>query len=273
MAIGKCFTNFKWMVSVQKPITPLNTLIRSLSSLKESPLNDEKVTYKLPVKDVSQERKSLLSVFHTDYNLALNMSTLLNSIDLSAEGIKKMFAERQERILAVNQQYLPLRAETLGSDLAAAHFVVHRGGKVRFRGQEKWIELDKETEESSLPKFFDESFAAEALDCSQMTLTHQGLLNMKALNNLQWLSLENCPHIDDWCLDRVAGQYYSSLEYLNIRNCSKVTERGISSLSKMNKLKVLEIGGHETTQNLELVCLMLEDVLPNLTVKGITYSL
>ena len=41
----------------------------------------------------------------------------------------------------------------------------------------------------------------------------------------------------------------------------------------MNKLKVLEIGGHETTQNLELVCLMLEDVLPNLTVKGITYSL
>ena len=176
------------MVSVQKPITPLNTLIRSLSSLKESPLNDEKVTYKLPVKDVSQERKSLLSVFHTDYNLALNMSTLLNSIDLSAEGIKKMFAERQERILAVNQQYLPLRAETLGSDLAAAHFVVHRGGKVRFRGQEKWIELDKETEESSLPKFFDESFAAEALDCSQMTLTHQGLLNMsKLIWDLRWI--------------------------------------------------------------------------------------
>lgn len=41
----------------------------------------------------------------------------------------------------------------------------------------------------------------------------------------------------------------------------------------MSKLKVLEIGGHESAQNLELVCLMLEDVLPNLAIKGISYSL
>ena len=41
----------------------------------------------------------------------------------------------------------------------------------------------------------------------------------------------------------------------------------------MGKLRVLELGGHKAAQNLELVCLMLEDVLPNLTIKGITYGL
>ena len=91
------------------------------------------------------------------------------------------------------------------------------------------------------------------------------------MNNLRWLSLENCPHIDDWCLDRIAGEYVSSLEYLNIKNCSKVSERGISGICKLKNLKVLELGGHSDVKNLELVCLMLEDVLPNLTIRGVDY--
>lgn len=273
MAVYKCFTNFKTIASAQKPIGSIKLLNRLLSSSKDPPLNHNKVSYKPPENDIPNERKSLLSVFYTDYNLALNMSTILNSIDLSPKGMKKMLEERQEDILARSQQYIPLRAETLGSDLAAAHFVVFRGGKVKFCGQEEWIQLDEKTNDSSLPKFYDESFKIKALDCSQMTLTHQGLLNMSNLNHLQSLNLENCPRIDDWCLDRVAGQYFSSLEHLNIKNCSKITEKGISCLSKMSKLKVLEIGGHESAQNLELVCLMLEDVLPNLAIKGISYSL
>lgn len=91
------------------------------------------------------------------------------------------------------------------------------------------------------------------------------------MESLKWLSVESCPHIDDWCLDRIAGEYGHSLEYLNIRDCPKVTEKGIASLSKLKKLKTLVLGGHPKAQHLELVCLMLEDALPNLTVKGIIY--
>ena len=183
MAIPKSFLNLRKITSVQNSISPLSKSVRSLSSLKNPSPNNERVTYKLPVKEDLKERKSLLSVFNTDYNLALNMSSVLNSIDLSPKGLKKILDERQERVLALSQQYIPLRAETLGSDLAAAHFVVHRGGKVKFLGQEEWIQLDKNSDESSLPRFYDASFLTEALDCSQMTLTHQGLLNMSKLND------------------------------------------------------------------------------------------
>jgi hypothetical protein len=50
-----------------------------------------------------------------------------------------------------------------------------------------------------------------------------------------------------------------------------VTEKGIASLSKMKRLKTLLVGGHPEAKNLELVCLMLEDVLPELTIRGILY--
>lgn len=91
------------------------------------------------------------------------------------------------------------------------------------------------------------------------------------MENLKWLSLEGCPHIDDWCLDRIAGEYGHTLEYLNIRDCSLVTEKGIASLSKMKRLKTLFLGGHPKAQNLELVCLMLEDVIPDINIRGILY--
>ena len=91
------------------------------------------------------------------------------------------------------------------------------------------------------------------------------------MEDLKWLSLEGCPHIDDWCLDRIAGEYEHSLEYLNVRDCPLVTEKGISSLSKLKKLKTLYIGGHPKAKHLELVCLMLEEVVPNIDIRGIVY--
>lgn len=91
------------------------------------------------------------------------------------------------------------------------------------------------------------------------------------MENLKWLSLEGCPHIDDWCLDRISGEYGTTLEYLDIRNCTRVTDRGIASLGKMKKLKTLLLGGHTGAKNLELVCLMLEDILPEITIRGIVY--
>lgn len=91
------------------------------------------------------------------------------------------------------------------------------------------------------------------------------------MEKLKWLSLESCPRIDDWCLDRISGEFCDSLEYLDIRNCPLVTEKGIASLSKMKKLKTLLVGGHPEAKNLELVCLMLEDVMPELTIRGILY--
>lgn len=91
------------------------------------------------------------------------------------------------------------------------------------------------------------------------------------LVSLKYLNLDDCPHIDDWCLDRIAGEYGNSLEILSIRNCTSVTENGIGALSKLHKLKTLRLSGLPRANNLPLVCLLLEDILPDLRVQGVEY--
>ncbi len=92
------------------------------------------------------------------------------------------------------------------------------------------------------------------------------------MDNLKWLSLDGCPYVDDWFLDRIAGEFSHSLEYLSIKDCKDVSERGISSLAKIKNLKTLVLGGqYPKSIHLELVCLMLEEALPQLTIRGIIY--
>lgn len=91
------------------------------------------------------------------------------------------------------------------------------------------------------------------------------------MDSPKWFSFEGCPNIDDWCLDRIAGEYSHCLEHLNIKDCPQVTESGIACLTRLRKLKTLTLGGHPKAKNIELVCLMLEDVLPDLCIRGIVY--
>ena len=91
------------------------------------------------------------------------------------------------------------------------------------------------------------------------------------LEKIEWLNLENNPYIDDWCLDRLTGYFKDSLTYLNLNGCENVTEKGIASLSRLQKLKNLHLGGHLRAQNLELVCVMLEELLPELRIQGVSY--
>lgn len=123
-----------------------------------------------------------------------------------------------------------------------------------------------------MPRFYDPNWKVEALDCSTVPLVYEGLDNIRHLDGLKWLSLEGCPHVDDWFLDRIAGEFSHSLQYLNIKDCKKVTETGIACLSKISTLETLVLGGpYPRSKNLELVCLMLEDILPKLTIRGIVY--
>lgn len=51
-----------------------------------------------------------------------------------------------------------------------------------------------------------------------------------------------------------------------------MTERGIAGLARIKTLKTLVLGGqYVRAVQLELVCLMLEDALPDLNIRGIVY--
>ena len=86
---------------------------------------------------------------------------------------------------------------TLGYELGAAHFLVHRFGAVKFIGQEKWIVRDGEkgSDYLSLPNLYDPKYVLEAIDASGTSLMYEGLQNMSQFNPLlQMLDLMHCDH-------------------------------------------------------------------------------
>ena len=128
----------------------------------------------------SDKEKSILQLFGSDYNLADNVSRFLNSLDISIAGLKGFVKSSRQENLVLNQAYLPDRPRVLGPDLAAAHFVAFRGGRIRFRGVDGWFaRLDDGG--VGFPRVRDPNFIVEALDCSKMDIIYEGFQNMSEL--------------------------------------------------------------------------------------------
>lgn len=76
---------------------------------------------------------SKFKLFAPEENTATNIVTALQQpVDLSLKGIKNFFAKKKVKQERFMQQFIPERQQTLGNDLAAAHFIVHRGGTVKY---------------------------------------------------------------------------------------------------------------------------------------------
>lgn len=189
------------------------------------------------------------------------MSALQQPRDVSIKGLKGWISDRKEELNKAMQGYIPERHEILGSDLAAAHFVVHRGGRVRFLGHKEWVKQDA-NEEYDLPKFYDEKYKIEAIDFEGMDLFYEGLQNVRRLSLMKYLSFKDVPRFDDWCLDRVSGSEFEALESLNLSG-TKITYRGLGALYRVPSLRTL-ILDNPNSKEFELSLFMLQDVIPNL---------
>lgn len=66
---------------------------------------------------------------------------------------------------------------SLGFDLAAAHFIVHRGGRVRFQGRQEWVEQDEDGL-YDLARSFQFGVYVEEIDASPVNLMYEGLESM-----------------------------------------------------------------------------------------------
>merc|ERR1719435_559766 len=102
-------------------------------------------------------------------------------------------------------------------------------------------------------------------------IVYEGLQNLRNLHHLKELDLSYCPYIDEWCMDRITGEFHHSLEVLNISGCAGVNWNGLEVLWRCSKLKVLVIKDMEHIQDLSLLCLMLLDVIPGLKIQGAEY--
>ncbi|CAL1536962.1 unnamed protein product [Lymnaea stagnalis] len=183
------------------------------------------------------------------------------------EEIALWSKQRTWNMLKEDQRYREDRVKAVGHELGAAHFIVARGGAVKFLGREHWFVKDKKGG-NSLPRNFVNDIFVEAIDLSNTLMTYVAFDNLENLSNLRYLKLNNSPHIDDWCLARL-HRLAHSLEFLDIQNCPGITENGLSLLYNLPKLKGLKISNLTGVKNLGLISILLEEKLPNLTILGV----
>nr|CAI5847309.1 unnamed protein product [Callosobruchus analis] len=210
---------------------------------------------------------SFLRVFYSERSKRSTLQKLQAPIDLSPSGIKKWWAKKKETSEILMQSYIPERNQILGNELAAAHFIVARGGAVKFHSDDKWVKAD-EKGKYDLPKVYEEDWYIQAIDCRDMSIYYEGLVNFYDLKNVEWLSFNGCEHIDDWCLDRITNIFSHSLVYLDIRNCPNISARGVGCLYKLRKLKILYVDDLMKSTVYEYTCLLLEELMPELEIRS-----
>jgi len=178
--------------------------------------------------------------------------------------------KRTHNHLVVSQLFLRTRLQALGPDLAAAHFLCNRNCRVRFKGHTHWTELEPNGE-LKIPALYVPGWYLEAIEASTADLVYEGFQNFRNLDHLKWLDLSYCQHMDEWCMDRITGEFHDTLEYLNISGCRGINWNGLECIWRLRNLKTLVIKDMDHVQDLTLICLMLLEVLPNLKIEGADY--
>ncbi len=168
-----------------------------------------------------------------------------------------------------HQTFVRERFTALGPDLAAAQFLCWRNCRVRFKGLDRWMEVVGGR--LPLPDSYEPGWYVEAIDAAQSELIYEGLQNIRNLVYLKYIDLSYCPHIDVWCIDRIAGEYGDSLEFLDISGCPMIQSNAIAALARFRQLKKLILYDLDHVKDLKLLCVMLLDLNPQLEIHGVDY--
>lgn len=234
-------------------------------SARETRIEEDKqrLMWRRPLDEEDKLWKSKFSVFNSNENDMTMMMMLQQPWDFTPANLKRLYAEYKLKKEAYEQGFIAERVRMLGPDLAIAHFMTYRGGKVRFRGFEQWTTA---TDRLSLPKLFDPNYVVEAVNFDNQPLHYEGVENFRDLANCKSISLRNCRHFDDWCLDRLSGNTLPSLEELDISG-TDVTTRGFGVIYRMSALRRLIIDKQvHNSIEWQLIYAMLEEMSLNLKV-------
>lgn len=205
-------------------------------------------------------QNSLLSMFNSESNEGGFFKV---KPAFKVTNFKSWYKGKQREYLEWSQRYIEERHQTLGSQLAITHFVLHRGGKVRPKGAANYLCHD---DILNLPTSFTPNWLINEIDFSDSEICYEGLDNFKNLSSLRKISFKSCKYFDDWCLEKLLFMC-PTIEYLDISDCESVTARGIEGLYRSPHLKNLIVSDFVNSVEFELTCLILEDCIPGLTVK------
>lgn len=192
------------------------------------------------------------------------ITKLQQPFSLKPSNIKKWWVENREKQERYLQQFIPDRHRILGNDLAAAHFLCYRSGRVRFCGEDNWIKQN-DYDEVPLPDRYVEGMFLEAIDCEGVEIYYEGLENLRRMKHLRFLSFKNVKGFDDWCMDRISGAEFESLEELNLSG-TEVTQRGLQALYRIPSLKKLILDDPYRDSEWALTIAMLQEIMPELEI-------
>lgn len=93
----------------------------------------QKLVWRQPPEPPFQIAQSILSIFATERQRAAYLQRIVKPFDftLSWQEFKKNREIRRQAFEQLMQDFVPERHQILGNNLAAAHFLVHRGAEVR----------------------------------------------------------------------------------------------------------------------------------------------
>lgn len=243
-----------------------SSAIQTKQQAKAELATKEDMKWRTPWHEKEGEYYTMLRGFYDDKPASPFLRFVQQPFDMSPSAFKGWWAKKKEREAIALQQYLPERHAMLGSELAAAHFLVHRGAAVKFFGDDKWIKANA-LNDYELPKKYQDDLYLQAIDCTDVELYYEGMVNLKNLKSLEWLSLNGCEKLDDWALDRIGNIFSHSLLYLDLRNIPDITHRGIEALCKLEHLKILYIDDIFASKEFEMTCLLLQEHNPSLDIR------
>ncbi|ETN80838.1 hypothetical protein NECAME_08915 [Necator americanus] len=192
--------------------------------------------------------------------------TQMRYVDHSFDNIRRYRRYRHFQHLQYDQRMMPERLLFLGPDLAAAHFLVHRGAS-----------------NYKLPGRKIPGLHIEAIDASGTELMFEGFENLQNLKYLRMLRLADCPYVDDWTLGRIGGMM-DGLEMLDLSGCHRISAKGrqflIDGAKNVEVTEILTFGRDRckgsffliNIVNLGKAALLLEDVISGLKVLGVDYE-
>jgi len=238
---------------------------------RQLPHDEDPELYDPELKSVQEKkRKTMLEpVDHLGRKLFSNefIIKLQKKYDYSLDGIRRMLERRSVMRHRNDQAFNSMRHGILGPDLAAAHFICHRLGRVKFCGHAEWFtfaDMDK------LPCRYEENWLVEKIDATAVKTMWEGLDNMVNLFHLEELNLSSTPYIDVWATNKLCRMYRFStkLAKVNVSNCVNFCENSLTNMHRIPSLKEIMITGTRAADYkfLNLIVLQLQQIRTDIKV-------
>lgn len=92
------------------------------------------------------------------------------------------------------------------------------------------------------------------------------------MHHLRLLRLANCKYIDDWALSRIGAVFGSSLQFLDLSNCTRISGKGLMGLRSATGLRELRLDGLKNQKDICKSALLLEAAMPHLNITGLDFD-